>query len=60
MSKVKKLFFVKSVGHNTLNGKGSVIACKEWNTLVEEVVEKPTKKDAPHQKKALPRNRLFL
>ncbi len=45
MAKIKKQFFCKNCGtaHTKWNGKCS--ACNEWNTLVEEVVQKEDKKE---------------
>ena len=31
--------------HNKPNGKGQCNACKEWNTLVEEIIEKESTKE---------------
>jgi DNA repair protein RadA/Sms len=42
MSKVKQLFFVKTVAHNMPNGKDNA-TCKEWNTIAEEIIQKQEK-----------------
>src|ERR1051326_4960342 len=45
MSKVKTTYFCQSCGtqHNKWTGRCS--SCNEWNTLVEEKVQKETKKN---------------
>jgi DNA repair protein RadA/Sms len=42
LSKVKKAFFCKSCGHESPKWVGKCPSCNEWNTFVEEVVQKPT------------------
>ena len=44
MSKVKKAFFCQKCGTKHAQWQGQCNSCKEWNTLVEEVIEKPTAK----------------
>lgn len=45
MAKVKTTFFCQSCGNQYSKWQGQCTACKAWNTIVEEVVEKPEKKD---------------
>ena len=45
MAKVKTTFYCQNCGAQHARWQGQCNTCKEWNTLVEEVVEKPTKKD---------------
>ena len=40
MSKIKKGFFCQNCGTQHPQWQGQCKACKEWNTLVEEVIEK--------------------
>ena len=53
MAKVKKAFFCQSCGAQNAQWQGQCNACKAWNTLVEEIIEKETLKewvsDASHQ-----------
>ena len=44
MSKVKKAFFCQKCGTQHAQWQGQCNGCKAWNTLVEEVIEKPIKK----------------
>ena len=44
MSKVKKAFFCQKCGTKSAQWQGQCNSCKEWNTLVEEVIEKPAAK----------------
>jgi len=44
MSKVKKAFFCQKCGTKHAQWQGQCNSCKEWNTLVEEVIEKPAAK----------------
>lgn len=55
MSKVKKAFFCQKCGTKHAQWQGQCNSCKEWNTLVEEVIEKPAAKGwtAPDKAKAL-------
>ena len=43
MSKVKTSFFCQSCGTQHAQWQGQCNSCKQWNTLTEEVVEKPDK-----------------
>lgn len=44
MGKVKKAFFCQKCGTNHAQWQGQCSSCKAWNTLVEEIVEKPKTK----------------
>ena len=52
MSKVKTSFFCQSCGTQHSQWQGQCNSCKQWNTLTEEVVEKPDKKNWKTEKKA--------
>ena len=45
MSKVKTSFFCQSCGSQHTQWQGQCNSCKKWNTLSEEVVNKPDKKN---------------
>ena len=45
MSKTKTSFFCQNCGSQHAKWAGQCHACKGWNTIVEEVVQKPDKKD---------------
>ena len=45
MSKVKTSFFCQSCGSQHTKWQGQCNACKQWNTLTEEIIEKADKKD---------------
>ncbi|WP_378186224.1 DNA repair protein RadA [Aquimarina sp. W85] len=45
MSKVKTTFFCQNCGTQYSKWQGQCSACKEWNTIVEEIVQKEDKKD---------------
>ena len=45
MNKVKTSFFCQSCGTQHAQWQGQCNSCKQWNTLTEEVVEKPDKKN---------------
>ncbi len=45
MAKVKTTFFCQSCGNQYAKWQGQCTACKEWNTIVEELVQKPEKSD---------------
>lgn len=45
MGKVKTTFFCQSCGNQYAKWQGQCNACKSWNTIVEEVVQKPEKSD---------------
>ena len=42
MAKIKKAFFCQSCGAQHSKWQGQCNACKQWNTLVEEIIEKPS------------------
>lgn len=52
MSKVKTSFFCQSCGTQHSQWQGQCNSCKQWNTLTEEVVGKPDKKNWKTEKKA--------
>ena len=45
MAKVKTTFFCQSCGSQYAKWQGQCAACKEWNTVVEEVIQKAEKSD---------------
>ncbi len=45
MAKVKTTFFCQSCGNQYAKWQGQCTACKAWNTIVEEVVQKQEKSD---------------
>ena len=45
MAKVKTTFFCQNCGSQFSKWQGQCTACKEWNTIVEEVIQKETKSD---------------
>jgi len=45
MAKVKKAFFCQNCGAQHTQWQGQCHACKEWNTLVEEIIEKEAPKE---------------
>jgi len=45
MAKVKTTFFCQNCGNQYTKWQGQCTACKEWNTIVEELVQKPEKND---------------
>jgi len=45
MAKVKTTFFCQSCGNQYTKWQGQCSACKEWNTIVEELIQKPEKND---------------
>lgn len=45
MAKVKTTFFCQNCGTQYAKWQGQCNACKEWNTVVEEVIQKPEKSD---------------
>jgi DNA repair protein RadA/Sms len=51
MSKVKTSFFCQSCGTQHAKWQGQCNSCKQWNTLTEEVLEKPDKKNWKSEKK---------
>lgn len=46
MAKLKKAFFCTNCGYESAQWLGKCSSCGEWNTFVEEVVTKPTPKEA--------------
>lgn len=44
MAKLKKGFFCKNCGAQHAKWQGQCNSCKNWNTLVEEIIEKPSEK----------------
>jgi len=44
MAKTKTSFFCQSCGTQHAQWQGQCHACKSWNTLVEEIVEKKEQK----------------
>ncbi|MBP2831334.1 DNA repair protein RadA [Aquimarina sp. U1-2] len=45
MAKTKTVFFCQNCGAQYAKWQGQCTSCKEWNTIVEEVVQKAEKKD---------------
>jgi DNA repair protein RadA/Sms len=45
MAKLKTTFFCQNCGTQYAKWQGQCNACKEWNTIVEEVLQKPEKND---------------
>ncbi|MDO6595658.1 DNA repair protein RadA [Oceanihabitans sp. 2_MG-2023] len=45
MAKVKTTFFCQNCGSQYAKWQGQCTSCKEWNTIVEEVIQKPEKND---------------
>ena len=45
MAKTKTTFFCQNCGTQFAKWQGQCTACKEWNTIVEEIVQKADKKD---------------
>lgn len=45
MAKVKTTFFCQSCGSQYAKWQGQCTACKQWNTIVEELIQKSEKKD---------------
>ena len=45
MAKVKTTFFCQSCGTQTAKWQGQCSSCKSWNTITEELVQNPDKKD---------------
>lgn len=43
MAKIKTTFFCQNCGTQYAKWQGQCNACKEWNTVVEEVIQKPEK-----------------
>jgi len=53
MSKVKTSFFCQSCGSQHTQWQGQCNSCKQWNTLTEEVVYKPDKKNWSRNNKVI-------
>lgn len=45
MNKVKKAFFCSNCGSEHSKWQGQCNSCKSWNTLVEEIIKNPNKKE---------------
>ena len=45
MAKVKTTFFCQNCGASYAKWQGQCTSCKQWNTIVEEVIQKPEKND---------------
>ena len=45
MAKVKTTFFCQNCGAQYAKWQGQCTSCKQWNTIVEEVIQKPEKND---------------
>ncbi|HJS53660.1 MAG TPA: DNA repair protein RadA [Chitinophagaceae bacterium] len=45
MSKVKKAFFCQNCGYETVKWFGQCPSCNQWNTFVEEIIQKETTKN---------------
>jgi DNA repair protein RadA/Sms len=45
MAKIKTTFFCQSCGNQYAKWQGQCTACKQWNTILEEVIQKPEKSD---------------
>ena len=43
MAKVKTTFFCQNCGNQYAKWQGQCTSCKEWNTITEEVIQKPEK-----------------
>lgn len=43
MAKVKSAFFCQNCGTQFAKWQGQCTSCKEWNTITEEIIEKPEK-----------------
>ncbi|TJY38111.1 DNA repair protein RadA [Pontimicrobium aquaticum] len=43
MAKIKTTYFCQNCGNQFSKWQGQCTACKEWNTIVEEVIQKPEK-----------------
>lgn len=60
MAKVKTTFFCQNCGTQYSKWQGQCNACKEWNTIVEELVQKPEKSDWKLPSSAFKRNAVPL
>src|SRR5699024_669465 len=54
MAKTKTAFYCQNCGAQFSKWQGQCTSCKEWNTIAEEVIEKPNKQDwkTPQSKSA--------
>ncbi|MGG5487705.1 DNA repair protein RadA [Gaetbulibacter sp. PBL-D1] len=52
MAKVKTTFFCQNCGTQYSKWQGQCTACKEWNTIAEELIQKPEKSDWKTPEKA--------
>ena len=54
MAKVKSTFYCQNCGSQYSKWQGKCSSCGEWNTIAEEIVEKPDKKDwkSPSEREA--------
>ena len=43
MSKIKTAFFCSNCGYEAAKWTGKCPSCNQWNTFVEELIEKPSK-----------------
>ena len=43
MAKIKTTFFCQNCGSQFSKWQGQCTSCKEWNTIAEEVIQKPEK-----------------
>jgi DNA repair protein RadA/Sms len=48
MSKVKTAFFCQACGHESTKWLGKCPGCQQWNTFVEELIQKEDKKNDTH------------
>ncbi|MGV3530091.1 MAG: DNA repair protein RadA [Flavisolibacter sp.] len=48
MSKIKTAFFCQSCGYESAKWLGKCPSCQQWNTFVEEVIQKESKGASPH------------
>ncbi|OZV70667.1 DNA repair protein RadA [Winogradskyella aurantia] len=55
MAKVKTTFYCQNCGSQYAKWQGQCNSCKQWNTIVEEVVQKPEKSDWKSQNQAVKR-----
>ncbi len=59
MAKTKSSYFCQNCGYESAKWVGKCPTCNEWNSFVEEVVQKPTKNDwqtgSPSKKSAIPK-----
>src|SRR5690349_3703961 len=46
MSKVKTAYFCQNCGYESTKWSGKCPSCQQWNTFVEELIQKETKKGA--------------